>query len=142
MKLTIISKQTANIADSMYLNAAQTVHYLGPLLKSPKMNPCATLITLFMNSVAEVMTPADEKADLKEGMRMLLQYLPQVGMPSIHDAELLRRAACCDLVRDFDKYFDRRVWFSVLHFPSPVKVRVLIHEANPLKFQVHNTTGF
>lgn len=126
----------------MYLNVAQTVYYLGPLLKSPKMNPSATLITLFMNAVAEVVTPTDEKADLKEGMRTLFKYLPQVGMRSMHDAEFLRHTACCDLVRDFDKYFDRQVWCSVLHFPSPLEVRVLIHEANPLVFQVHNTTGF
>jgi hypothetical protein len=78
-------------------------------LQSPRQNPHATFITLFINAVKEeikIKYPMDETPDVK----FLTKYLPSprlFPLPSMNDADMLVFWDARDLALDVDKYFKR-----------------------------------
>ncbi|KAL4749304.1 hypothetical protein BDW72DRAFT_214109 [Aspergillus terricola var. indicus] len=97
----------SNISDSGWLGIDRTLAYMIPLLQPPRENPCATLITLFMNAVEEAMTDEDRK-EMTSRSESLLQYLPPKRRPiSSYDPELVKVIMALDLVMDYNLVFDR-----------------------------------
>jgi hypothetical protein len=74
-------------------------------------NPHATLITLFMNAVAEVSTVQDQIHDMtpnSQTTKKLLKYLPPKGKPSSpYDPVLIKFSLGLDLVTTYNHIFDR-----------------------------------
>jgi hypothetical protein len=100
--------QVSNISDNGYLGIHRTLALMVPLLQWPRVNPHATLITLFMNAVAEYTTTADRVADImrhSETMKRLLQYLP----PNIEmtPVESIKFYSTRDIVANHEPIFDR-----------------------------------
>jgi hypothetical protein len=78
-------------------------------LQSPRQNPHATFITLFINAVKEeikIKYPMEETPDVG----FLAKYLPSprlFPLPSMNDADMLVFWDARDLALDVDKYFKR-----------------------------------
>ncbi|KAI1097627.1 hypothetical protein F4804DRAFT_159157 [Jackrogersella minutella] len=109
-----------NITDKCYLGIDTTLEIFGPLLKPSNINPHATLITLFVNAVAEMVIFGDfidfeHPADLT---RKALQYMPELGPCSITNHVKILRSRT--LLQDIDIYFDR--YMFVLGFANAAKV--------------------
>ncbi|KAL4811860.1 hypothetical protein BDW67DRAFT_179221 [Aspergillus spinulosporus] len=101
----------SNISDSGWLGIHRTLTCMIPLLQSPRENPHATLITLFMNAVEETMTDEERVREVSPdsvSSRRLLRYLPP-KRPTIsrYDPELLRFDMARDLVMYYNAIFDR-----------------------------------
>ncbi|KAN0076101.1 protein of unknown function (DUF4470) domain containing protein [Elaphomyces granulatus] len=82
--------EVANICDAGYLGIRSTLSLLAPLLQSPRQNPHATFITLFINAVKEeikIKYPMEETPDVG----FLAKYLPSprlFPLPSMNDADI------------------------------------------------------
>jgi hypothetical protein len=88
-----------------------TVSALAPLLQPRQQNPHATLITLFLNAVLEIVRMSDER-DAVTGMASLARYLPLPCLlppPSMDDPCMLRLWDARTFVLDAVKYFDQYV---------------------------------
>lgn len=91
---------------------ARTLFNMIPLLQKPLVNEHATLLTLFMNAVQEVLDHSgqDRPLDAKEraAMKGLLKYLP-LGKPvaSPFDPESIKFMVGRDAVVTYDEVFDR-----------------------------------
>jgi hypothetical protein len=109
------SQQVSNIADSGYLGPVKTLETFSPLLKQPSQNPHATLITLFLNAVDEVSTPADRFANIVSETEKLKRYMPlnQQLLSQRHKymyhSEVLAFSDARIMVRNFDSLFQRYV---------------------------------
>jgi hypothetical protein len=66
--------QVSNITDRHYLGTHQTLKLLSPLLQSPTKNPHATLISLYLNALIEVMKSSGEK-DQALNIELMLKYV-------------------------------------------------------------------
>ena len=80
---------------------------LTPLLQSPECNPHATIITLFLNAVMEVVHRHDER-EATPNMELLMEYLPTPNVMNLmqpDNADMLRIWDARVLVMDVDKYF-------------------------------------
>jgi hypothetical protein len=101
----------SNISDAGYVGIHGTLALMIPLLQPPIENPHATLITLFMNSVAEVSTEQDQIRDMapnSQTAKKLLKYLPPKGRPSSpYDPVLIKFSLGRDLVTTYNHIFDR-----------------------------------
>ncbi|KAI0479855.1 hypothetical protein F4859DRAFT_451626 [Xylaria cf. heliscus] len=106
-----------NICDMAYLGTETTLKTFRPLLQPPSVNPHATLITLFLNAVAEVIfmvetTPPGIFApfinDRSQCLRRVLQYMPELGRQHVHPyhPNMVKLICAMGLVYDMDKYFD------------------------------------
>lgn len=81
---------------------------MGALLKSPAVNPHATLITLFMNAVSEMITEQDERETVQGDIKQVWKYMPPSPLlHSRYDAAAIVMDVGRTQVRDNDKYFDR-----------------------------------
>jgi hypothetical protein len=82
-----------------------------PLLQTPNQNPHATLITLFMNAVEEVMTLEDRLQGLAPDSRALRdsrKYLPLNKKPdSRYDPVLMKVQYAQELVARYEHVFER-----------------------------------
>jgi hypothetical protein len=103
-----------------YLGIDGTLTTFSALLQPPSVNPCATLITLFLNAVAEmkmlthsVFGPAVATLmeDPGQQMNKVLEYMPELRRPIWHpyDPTLIRLISALELVYDVDSYFNRFV---------------------------------
>ncbi|RMZ42089.1 hypothetical protein AFCA_006832 [Aspergillus flavus] len=105
--------ELANIADLGYLGPPKTLALFGPLLKSKKENPKATLIMLFLNATREMSTPKDQVACMFRAMETLQRFLPmrpRQGDPTNkYNAEFLNQMNAMDLFTDNDTLFERLV---------------------------------
>ena len=102
--------KVANICDTGYVGIGNTLSLLSPLLQSPKQNPHATIITLFINAVKEAAKmgpPIDETPD----MELTTEYLPAPQLSSLlsmnNSADMLRIWDARDLSLDVDMFFER-----------------------------------
>ncbi|KAH8593889.1 hypothetical protein B0O99DRAFT_546517 [Bisporella sp. PMI_857] len=105
--------EVANICDAGYDGIRNTLSLLSPLLQSPLQNPHATLITLFINAVKEVVKMGHQIDEISD-MEFLTKYLPSPRMfplPGMNDADMLRIWDARDIALDGDKYFDRYMEF-------------------------------
>ncbi|RDW81293.1 uncharacterized protein DSM5745_04850 [Aspergillus mulundensis] len=79
-RLIFVRTQVSNISDLGFLGIPKTLYYTMPLLRSPRNNPHATLITKFMNAVDEILHDPSKKPDLASQKRAaaerISQYLP------------------------------------------------------------------
>jgi hypothetical protein len=99
----------SNIADAGYLGTCKAVGLLAPFLQTIRQNPHATLITLYLNAVMEIVKMGDE-ADIAAEMGILAQYLPTPRLfldPSMNDPDMLRIWDARTLVLDASKYFNQ-----------------------------------
>ena len=108
--------QVSNISDGGYLGIARTLSLLSPFLQKRTENSYATMITLFMNAVAEMVHfGPPNRAEAVSLLRKVAEYLSATRPPrSEYDPEAIQRVAAHDLVRDNDKYFNQ----SVSKFPN------------------------
>lgn len=99
-----------------YLGTRDTLSLLTPLMQSQQRNPHATLITLYINAVMEMVKqqPGKEQApDMKflsnylafDKMSLLFMKDPDTWM---HNAEMLRIWDARNLPLDANKYFKRQ----------------------------------
>lgn len=81
-----------------------------PLLQPPQRNPHATLISLFLNAVMEmVKRTGGEKAIMPQVTDWVLKYLPVADFASLMNpsgAEMVRLWDARTLFLDVDKFFD------------------------------------
>jgi hypothetical protein len=102
-----LTVQVANISDSCYLGVDTTVTKLAPLLQQPKSNPSATLVTLFLNAVTEVIHRRGEKNAVPR-LKLLMDYLPTPPISSLlspNSADTLRLWDARCFALDVDEYF-------------------------------------
>ncbi|KAG4287362.1 hypothetical protein FPRO06_05014 [Fusarium proliferatum] len=106
--------EVSSISDKSYVGINMTVAVTAPLLRSPTVNPHATLITRFMDAVQENMTSEDRVgptpgSDKHEEMVALLDgYFPETALPTTTwDAIIVKFVLATDLVRTFDHIFDK-----------------------------------
>lgn len=101
--------EMSNIADTNYLGLAPVLKSLGDLLKSPKQNVHATMITLFMNAVEETWDTWDTTRKTKDQARQLkkvARFLPfPTSLGSTMDPAVLRFSFASDIFRDYDGVF-------------------------------------
>ncbi|KAI6080278.1 hypothetical protein F4821DRAFT_273945 [Hypoxylon rubiginosum] len=106
-----------NICDNGYIGIESTLKTFGPLLQPSSINPHATLVTLFLNAVAEMRMMADNltpfvPSPLTEGprekMRKVLQYMPELGrqVPGLYHVNSIKRIAALNLLHDMDQHFN------------------------------------
>ncbi|KAE8361677.1 hypothetical protein BDV27DRAFT_26211 [Aspergillus caelatus] len=105
--------ELANIADLGYLGPAKTLALFGPLLKSKKENPKATLIMLFLNATREMSTAGDQLSCMPRAMDTLQRFLPmrpRHGVPTNkYNADFLNQMDALDLFTDNDTLFNRLI---------------------------------
>lgn len=101
--------QMANICDAGYVGTPKTLAILSPLLRSPLQNQHATVITLYLNAVME-MVKMGGKENAPPNIEMLMRYLsfPRRFSPlSTNNADMLRFWDARSLVLDVKKFFER-----------------------------------
>ena len=99
----------ANISDTGYIGTRGALTVLTPLLRPPQQNPHATLITLYLNAVMEVIKMGDPKKEVPD-VGLLAQYLPSFPLfppPSNNHPDMLRFWDARTLILDVNKYFRR-----------------------------------
>lgn len=112
--------QVANISDSGYLGINETVTRLAPFLRRPERNPRATLITLFLNTIPEIIHRRGEKDTIPE-VKALMDYLPTPSIASLlspNSADSLRLWDTRSLALDVDEYFNGYVKNTPCKFPA------------------------
>ncbi|KAJ5047251.1 uncharacterized protein L3040_003090 [Drepanopeziza brunnea f. sp. 'multigermtubi'] len=120
--------EVSNIGDRGYLGPQTIIGTFGPLLKDKSHNPCATLLTLFLNAVHEEFSEADSLLTIKSESIRLQNYLPtdpakfQPG--HMFDAEFMRFNDARLMVRDFDKVFEK--FMQKCDFPEIGKAAGLV----------------
>ncbi|KAK9782094.1 putative MYND-type zinc finger protein samB [Seiridium cardinale] len=114
--------ETANMADTDHLGVAYTVCALGSLLKKPEVNPHATLITLFMNAVPEMTTLDDKISEIPAEIHRVNAYMAISQHMSRNDARFIRLFACREMVRDYEKYFERYMQMHFKKFRTLLKI--------------------
>ncbi|RYP39103.1 hypothetical protein DL766_000559 [Monosporascus sp. MC13-8B] len=108
----------SNICDMGYLGIDTTLKTFAPLLQLPSVNEYATLVTLFMNAVAEMRMMAAStlpfidypfREDHREQMKKVLQYMPELGrrVSRPYDPSVIKLISALSLVHDMDKNFNR-----------------------------------
>ncbi|KAI0111207.1 hypothetical protein GGR51DRAFT_569241 [Nemania sp. FL0031] len=106
-----------NICDMAYLGIDTTLETFGSLLQPPSVNSHATLITLFLNAIADVMLMIDNVpafiaapfiGDQGDSMRKVLQYMPELGRRHAHPQHpnFVKAICALSLVYDMEMYFD------------------------------------
>ncbi|ETN45854.1 uncharacterized protein HMPREF1541_00035 [Cyphellophora europaea CBS 101466] len=141
--------EVPNVSDAGYLGIRATVQALAPLLQPRHQNPHATLITLFLNAVMEVVKMGDER-DSAAGIANLSGYLPfpqLLPAPSSNDPFLLRLWDARSLVLEATKYFEQyeRVhrFDQVARDLNVKKVKNHITEAWPTRLKLRKgQTGY
>ncbi|KAF4311294.1 hypothetical protein GTA08_BOTSDO13075 [Botryosphaeria dothidea] len=101
--------EVSNIADGGYLGS-KCLDIFAPLLRPLDENPCATLVTLFINAVTEVQTNADMMDIMMREMKRVVAVLPPVRQSTAAqsgNADSIRRLQAFDLFRDFDSLWTR-----------------------------------
>ncbi|KAI1095425.1 hypothetical protein F5B19DRAFT_481800 [Rostrohypoxylon terebratum] len=100
--------EASNLSDSRWLGTQQTLEALIPLLKSPEVNPHATLVTVYLDAITEAIIVDDSDEAKKIGLHMPIN--PQ-------GAELTRfwdaRVLLMNGTKFFHKYMSLHLFSSV-----------------------------
>ncbi|KAI2768200.1 hypothetical protein F4815DRAFT_498186 [Daldinia loculata] len=106
-----------NIADLCYLGIGETLKTFGPLLQPTTINEHATLITLFINAVPEMimmkermMLPPD---NMTEQIEKVFQYMPELKQPTA--TNMTKTLMAMNLVQDVDGNFDIYTFLHAFH---------------------------
>ncbi len=90
-----------------YIGTYETLRLFSPLLQSPKENPHATLITLYLNATKEIMKGYGDNAKVPD-MRVLKKFLPDLSLASLRSfqgADMYRIWDATNLVQNVEHYF-------------------------------------
>lgn len=104
--LTIL--QTSNVSDTNYLGTSRTLDALAPSLQKRSANPSATLLTLYMMAVVNVLERGDVEATARVELEAILPYFSVITKRRPRDdmfVHIVNRAT--GYVRDNDHFFDR-----------------------------------
>lgn len=104
----LTSSQTSNVSDTNYLGTSRTLDALAPLLQKRSANPSATLLTLYMMAVVDVLERGNVEAAARIELEALLPYFPVITKRRPRDdmfVHIVNRAT--GYVRDNDHFFDR-----------------------------------
>ncbi|KAK2592152.1 hypothetical protein QQS21_010160 [Conoideocrella luteorostrata] len=104
--------EVSNVSDIGYLGPRPCVDILGSLLKAPKCNQHATLITLFMSAVCDMVTIEEAAPELPHGFQWWEDILNLWIQDRHFDARMACLYKCRDMVFDYDKYFQQ---YMALH---------------------------
>ncbi|KAK7755620.1 hypothetical protein SLS62_002229 [Diatrype stigma] len=107
----------SNISDAGYLGINDTLKIFAPLLQISSINRHATLVTLFLNAVAQMRIWAEStpifvdcpiRENPSEQIRKVLQYMPELGRQVLHpyDPTAIKLFAGLGLVHDMEKHFN------------------------------------
>lgn len=103
--------KVSNIADRGYLGPQAVLSTFAPLLKRKTQNASSSLLTLFLNTVHEVFTDAEDAASLPATLLQVQQYLkvtPDMFQPqNKYSADVLRLLDARAVFRNYDELFDR-----------------------------------
>jgi hypothetical protein len=91
------------------LGIRKTISLLSPLLQSPRRNPYASYIAIFINAVKEAVKMGDPNEEIPD-YDTLSKYLPTVDFFSLmnnNNADALRLWDARDLILDVNKFFKR-----------------------------------
>ncbi|KAI0022893.1 hypothetical protein F4780DRAFT_732073 [Xylariomycetidae sp. FL0641] len=106
--------EVSNISDAGYLGIGATLNAIGPLLRKPVDNPCATLVTLFMNAVHETDIHYSRQY-LEFQISRLVQILPLTHLPTCdYTADVIFRVRALPYVQDVDLPF--KIYMECLDF--------------------------
>ncbi|XDG03004.1 hypothetical protein ABKA04_002619 [Annulohypoxylon sp. FPYF3050] len=116
--------EVSGLSDSRWFGTQQTLEALCPLLKSPELNPHATLITTYLDAITEaiITDDSDEAKKISVHMPVIFEYmenriLPERFHKNPQGAELTRFWDCRVLLMNGTKYFHR---YMSLHLFSSV----------------------
>ena len=94
------------------MGLASTAKIFTPLLHEPKVNPHATLITLFINAVEEEFLDSgddDNMTVVRKEAALVSEYLPYRANLVTNDPYLLNFMFVRPFVRDVERYLERSV---------------------------------
>lgn len=97
----------ANIADAGYVGTRESLNILTPLLRTPRENPHATAITLYLNAVMEVVKSGNESEAVPD-MDLLMKYMPNLCIApprSMNGADMYRFWDARSLTLNVEKFF-------------------------------------
>ena len=100
--------EVSNVADTSYLGPEIVLSTFGPMLKTTKDNPHATLITRFMNatrSAEQDLGDLYRRKAAKKGIKKTRKLLPACPVPveaEKYDPQLLRLSAAASMYKDRD----------------------------------------
>ncbi|KAK1624557.1 hypothetical protein BDP81DRAFT_437802 [Colletotrichum phormii] len=98
--------EVSNIPDAGYLGIHRTLDLMVPLLQSPLINPHATLITLFMNTVDENITETEKLAEIKADgtvTKRIYEYLSLSRRPlTYYDTTIFKIMAARDYILTYN----------------------------------------
>lgn len=98
----------ANICDAGYIGIRKTISNLAMLLRPLEINPHATLLTLFLNAIVEILGSRSE-ANRMPKLDTLMAYLPRPEIQSClspHSADMMRLWDARSLVIDVRELFN------------------------------------
>jgi hypothetical protein len=102
--------QISNVTDDCHLGPRNTLTSLMPLLQPPQRDPHATLISLSLNAVMEMVKRSGaEEAIMSQVTVKGLEYLPVTDFACLINpsgAEMLRMWDARNFFLDVDKFFD------------------------------------
>lgn len=90
------------------------------MLQEKTQNPHATLLTLYMNAVEEVLRYFEDRdtstKNRKAAMVRASRFFQKDGrVASVHSPQVMQMTAATDSFMDFDLYFDK--WVSIYPLP-------------------------
>lgn len=116
--------EASGLSDSRWLGTQQTLEALCPLLKSPEVNPYATLITTYLDAITDaiITDDSDEAKKISVHMPVIFEYMenriqPERFHKNPQGAELTRFWDCRVLLMNGTKFFHR---YMSLHLFSSV----------------------
>lgn len=110
--------KVGNICDNAYLGLGVTLQTFRPLLQPPSVNPHATLITLFLNAVAEIgmmnqSIPGRRATSHRQALQRLMGYMPDLltscASSYPNSPEIAKLLNALELVNNMDTHFERCV---------------------------------
>ena len=102
--------QVSNICDGGFVGIHQTISLFAPLLQTNTANPHATIITLFINAVREVVKRnGDRDAGNLTELQKYIPFRPTGNVPWDLDADVYRLWDARFLAMNVNKYFQQYV---------------------------------
>ncbi|KAI9810023.1 MAG: hypothetical protein M1827_006721 [Pycnora praestabilis] len=100
--------EVSNIVDRGYLGLERTLTTLAPWLKPADVNPHATLLTLFLNAVAECEEPSETIQIAKDRSSVVHKFLPpHPSMLSRHSPAFIKYMVAIEFFKNFGAIFQR-----------------------------------
>ena len=115
-RVAIHQFQQSAIGTGIRSDPEKAVFACGPhtaitILQNPADNPHATLVTLFLNAIQEVISSLGiefERLGLANDMRLIMNYIPvsPTSSPDEMNTEMIKIMVARELARDVEKHFE------------------------------------